>query len=176
MSGLQKGEVYLVEPDDNWVQSFINEKDILQRILGDLIIDIQHIGSTAIPGIKAKPLVDILVGLRKIEDFKMFDFQELKKNGYYHLAKVNIEGKEVIAKFESLEPLIKTHVVHVVEYEGDWWHKHILFRDCLTAQPELANEYEQLKIKLSKEHSNNENDYANAKLEFVDRIITMNED
>lgn len=173
MAGLQKGEVYLVEPQENWGQSYASEKDNLQCVLEDLVVDIQHIGSTSIPGIKAKPLVDILIGLKKLEDFQKFDFQGLKKYGFYHLARVNIDGKEVIAKFESLDPPIKTHVVHVVEYAGEWWHKHILFRDRLISHPELAKEYEALKVKLSKEYPNNENAYANAKLGFVEKVITM---
>ncbi|MBK3496417.1 GrpB family protein [Viridibacillus sp. YIM B01967] len=174
MTGLQKGEVYIVEHEDSWAQSFVCEKDILQNILGEWVVDILHIGSTAIPGLKAKPLVDILVGVRKLEDFQKFDFQKLKGQGYYHLAKVKIEGKEVIAKFASLEPLIKTHVVHIVEFEEEWWQKHLLFRDRLIAQPELAKEYEDLKVNLSKEFPENETAYANAKLGFVKRVLAMN--
>ncbi len=101
-------------------------------------MDIQHIGSTAIDGIAAKPLLDILVGVKSMGDAQKFDKHKLKEANIYHLGRVEIEGKEVFAKFSNLENLTKTHVLHVVEYGGDWWQKHIFFRDYLNEHPEVA--------------------------------------
>ncbi|WP_231687658.1 GrpB family protein [Bacillus sp. CHD6a] len=145
MLGVKKGEVFLVNHMDNWKRLFDKEKILLESIIRDKTKDIQHFGSTAIKGVKAKPIIDILIGVDSLMDVEMFNKEKLKEAGYHHLSRVHIEGKEVFAKFSDLENLTKTHILHVVEYDGNWWNKHILFRDYLNINPSVAKEYESLK-------------------------------
>jgi len=171
--GLNKDVVKLVGHTNNWKELFRVEKDLLNSLIGEHVVDIQHIGSTAIDGIAAKPLVDILVGVKSMGDAQKFDKHRLKGANIYHLGRVQIEGKEVFAKFSNLENLTKTHVLHVVEYDGDWWQKHIFFRDYLNEHPEVAKQYEVLKKELAEAFPTNERSYTDGKKSFVDKIIGL---
>lgn len=175
MLGLNKDVVKLVEHTNNWKKLFKVEKDLLNSLVGEHVVDIQHIGSTAIDGIAAKPLLDILVGIKSMGDAQKFDKHKLKEANIYHLGRVQIEGKEVFAKFSNLENLTKTHVLHVVEYGGDWWQKHIFFRDYLNDHPEVAKQYEVLKKEMAEAFPTNERSYAEGKKDFVDRIVLQQE-
>lgn len=171
MKGLPAGKVFLTDYNDSWKESFREEAALLRQLLGRQIVAVEHIGSTAVPGLKAKPLVDLIVGLDEMEEFDRFDFKALGAHGYYRLRNEPIRGKKVMAKFRQLDPPIKTHVVHIVDHGGDWWRKHLLFRDRLLENPEIAREYEQLKLELAEQHSAEERAYANAKLDFVNRVL-----
>ena len=175
MLGLNRNVVKLVGHANNWKELFKEEKTLLNRLVGEYVVDIQHIGSTAIDGIAAKPLLDILVGVSSIGDAQKFDKHKLKEANIYHLGRVQIEGKEVFAKFSNLENLTKTHVLHVVEYGGDWWQKHIFFRDYLNEHPEVANDYEALKKELAEAFPTNERSYTDGKKVFVDGILSRRE-
>lgn len=171
MLGLDKGEIRLATPTHNWKESFHQEKKILQQHIGEYVIDSQHFGSTAIDNIKAKPIIDILVGVEDIRQVNSFDKEALKRDGYYHLPGVQIEGKVVFAKFSDLERLTKTHILHVVEYEGDWWKKHLAFRDYLNGHHDVAKQYEDLKTKLVHDFSEDEKSYTIGKNRFVEEIV-----
>ena len=79
MLGLNKDVVKLVGHANNWKELFRSEKDLLNSLVGEHVVDIQHIGSTAIDGIAAKPLLDILVGVKSMEDAQKFDKHKLKE-------------------------------------------------------------------------------------------------
>lgn len=172
MLGVNKGEVKLVTHSPNWKKLFAEEKEILQSIIGENIHDIQHFGSTAIEGINAKPIIDILVGVGSLDEVEKFDKERLKENGYYHLSKVRLEGKVVFAKFSNLENLTKTHIMHIVEHNGTWWKEHTYFRDYLNENPEKAREYETLKKRLALKYLNEERLYTDEKKKFVDDILS----
>jgi GrpB-like predicted nucleotidyltransferase (UPF0157 family) len=174
MEGLPAGKVFLVAHDDRWKESFREEAALLRQLLGQQIVAIEHIGSTAVPGMKAKPLVDLLVGLDELAAYDRFDFKSLGAHGYYRLRNEPIEGKKVMAKFRQLDPPVKTHVVHIVDHGGDWWRKHILFRDRLRQNPEISIDYERLKLELAERHPGDERAYADGKFDFVERVIAGN--
>ena len=171
--GLNKDVVALSSYRQEWKELFSHEKALLESLIGEYVVDIQHIGSTAIEGIAAKPMLDILIGLRSMDDVKKFDKYKLKDADIYHLGRVEIEGKAVFAKFSDLEELTKTHVYHVVEYGGDWWKQHTLFRDYLNAHSDVASEYETLKKELAVKYPTNERNYADAKKKFVDEVLSL---
>ncbi|WP_252504640.1 GrpB family protein [Sporosarcina sp. Marseille-Q4943] len=176
MLGLNKDVVALTPYRQEWKELFLQEKVLLESLIGEYIVDIEHIGSTAIEGIAAKPMLDILIGLRSLDDVKKFDKHCLKKADIYHLGRVEIDGKEVFAKFSDLEELTKTHVYHVVEYGGDWWKQHTFFRDYLNKHPDIAQKYAALKKKLALKYPDNERKYTDAKKAFVDDVLRNAED
>ncbi|WP_349409325.1 GrpB family protein [Pseudalkalibacillus sp. SCS-8] len=170
MLGVNKGRVVLASHEQDWKRLFEEEKHLLESIIGDHIIDIQHIGSTAINGIQAKPIIDILVGVSDMEDVESFDLEKLKAQGIYRL-KVKREGKVVFAKFSSLEDKTKTHILHVVEHGGTWWQEHTFFRDYLIQHTDTAHEYERYKVQLANKYPTDEKTYTDEKKAFVDQIL-----
>lgn len=175
MLGLDKDVVALTAYDPKWKVLFEQEKVLLESLVGEHIVDIQHIGSTAIEGIAAKPMIDVLIGVQALDDAKKFDKYLLRDADIYQLGRVEVEGKVVYAKFSDLIALTKTHVYHVVEHKGDWWQQHTLFRDYLNEHPDVAIEYETLKKELAVKYTNNERDYADAKKAFVDEVVELAE-
>lgn len=173
MLGLNKDVVSLVPYHHEWKALYEQEKTLLESLIGEHVVDIEHIGSTAIAGIAAKPLLDILIGVTSMDDVKKFDKYRLKDADIYHLGRVEIEGKAVFAKFSDLEELTKTHVYHVVEYGGDWWKQHTLFRDYLNEHPDVARKYERLKKELVMKYPDNEKKYAELKKAFVDEVLRL---
>ncbi|MGG0668376.1 GrpB family protein [Sporosarcina koreensis] len=173
MLGLNKDVVALTPYRQEWKELFEREKALLDSLIGEHIVDIQHIGSTAIEGIAAKPMLDVLIGVRSMDDVEKFDKYQLRDADIYHLGRVEIEGKAVFAKFSDLEELTKTHVYHVVEYGGDWWKQHTLFRDYLNEHPDIAWKYESLKKELALKYPDNERQYAEAKKVFVDEVLKL---
>jgi GrpB-like predicted nucleotidyltransferase (UPF0157 family) len=142
--GLPKGKVSVVLHNSDWARLFEIEKRLLSDSLSKEVNHIEHIGSTSIYGIDAKPIIDILIGIDTFDRLKYYGFEELKSVGYYKL-KVLPKGKIVFAKFSNLSELIKTHILHVVLFNGEIWSKLIQFRDYLNDNTNAAREYEMLK-------------------------------
>lgn len=173
MLGLGKGEVKLVPYDEDWANLYEKEKSLLQTIIGEHVLGIEHIGSTAIKGIHAKPVIDIVIGVNTLEDIEQFDKKRLIiEADYYHLPKVKVDGKVVFAKFSDLDNLIRTHYLHVVEYEGDWWKEYLQFRDRLNDSLELRKEYESLKLEAAGQFGDNVEAYTNLKETFVKKVLS----
>lgn len=170
MQGVDRSEVTLVPYDKKWTHEFKKEKELLCSIIGDDIEDIQHFGSTAIGGIATKPVIDILVGVKKLADVAFFDKKALAAEKYYELGQVEQEGKVVFAKFPGLPDLRRTHYVHVVEYNGFWWKSHIGFRDALKEDKTLAKEYEKLKKELAEKYPTNVRKYTEEKAKWIHSI------
>ncbi|WP_204758484.1 DnaJ family domain-containing protein [Lentibacillus sediminis] len=170
MLGVNKGQVRLSEHSDTWDEQFAREKALLEEIIGEHVVDIQHFGSTAIKGISAKPIIDVLIGVDSLDRVKQFDRKKLREVNIYQL-KVKLDGKVVFAKISDMENISKTHIYHVVEHEGDLWKKHVHFRDYLNEHPEAATEYEALKQELAEKYAEDESSYTDAKKAFVDQIL-----
>lgn len=167
MQGVNRTEVTLVPFDEKWAEAFTKEKELLMSILGEDVIAIEHFGSTAIGGIATKPVIDILIGVNNLEDVTYFDEEALAKETYYPVKNVEQKGKVVFAKFPALPDLRRTHYLHVVEHEGDWWNRHVHFRDTLRENRELAKEYEQLKKTLANTYPNDVRAYTEGKEAWI---------
>ncbi|WP_027965026.1 GrpB family protein [Halalkalibacillus halophilus] len=170
MLGVNKGTVVLMEQQEAYPALFQAEKELLGEIFGNQVVAIEHIGSTAIKGIQAKPIIDIMIGVEDLDNVEKLDKRKMVENDYYFL-KVKLEGKVVAAKFSSLEHLTKTYILHIVEHGGDWWQKHLLFRDRLNAEPALALQYEQLKLRLAEQYPTDEAAYTDGKEAFVNQVV-----
>lgn len=139
MLGVNKGQVKLAAYSNQWADLFWQEKKLLDEIIGKQVVDIQHMGSTAIENISLKPIIDMLGGIKSLDDVDLFDRKRLAEKNIYRL-KVILDGKVVFAKFTEMENLTKTHILHVVEHKRDWWNQHIFFRDFLNENPDDARE------------------------------------
>ena len=156
--------IVLADPSPDAKQRFEEERLRIAIALGRLPAAIEHIGSTAIPGIKAKPIIDILIGLRSLplEAVRA----TLVALGYEH---VEGAGGPDRLFFRRGDP--RAYHVHVVLHDGPTWRRHIIFRDWLNLRPDVAREYEALKVDLAARFANDREAYANGKDAFVERVL-----
>lgn len=167
MIGLKRGTVKLMTHDKNWSKLFEQEKKRVSDKARDILIDIQHIGSTAIPGIKAKPLIDILAGTARLKDGEKL-IKPLNALGYKFYRK---SGHEIF--FAKGPDAKRTHYLHVVRHRGMKWKKDIFFRDYLRSHPIEAKKYEALKIKLAEKSMGTRGAYTKGKDVFIKRVLSL---
>jgi GrpB-like predicted nucleotidyltransferase (UPF0157 family) len=159
-------KIHIVDYDPRWPARFDEERSQLLDVVCDWVTGIEHIGSTSVPGLAAKPVIDMLVGVQSLADADQRCITPICELGY-----------EYVPEFETVMPyrryfrrltdgLNRSHQIHLVEKESEFWERHLLFRDYLRAHPEQAREYEQLKRRLAPQFSD-VNDYAAAKTEFI---------
>ena len=166
MLGLKKGAVKLYDHEQEWEFEAQNTIFLLKSILGEIIVDIQHVGSTAIPSIKAKPIIDIAVAVNDFNNFLKHE-NELKINGFHYIP-TNENSQLLFACGTYYEGTgdNQTHFIHVVLNGSMQWINYINFRDYLNINIDLAKEYEALKIALSKS-AKDRTEYTLGKHEFI---------
>ena len=152
MLGLKRGTVQLYEHEQAWEIDAQNTILRLKEILGSVIKDIQHVGSTAILTIKAKPIIDIAVAVDSFEAVLQFE-EEMKKQGFYYRPKVDLGEQLLFASGSYYDGTgeLQTHFIHVVKAGSMDWRNYINFRDYLNNAPAVAKEYEKLKVTLAKQ-------------------------
>lgn len=150
MIGLKRGTVRLTAHSSEWEEEAERTKAKLRQILGDTITGIEHIGSTSILNIKAKPIIDIVLAVNDFEDILKFN-DKLEQNGFFYRPKSDIDDQILFACGSYYTGLgdEQTHFIHVVLTESEQWQNYINFRDYLNAKPEVARKYEKLKVALS---------------------------
>ena len=137
--------VAVVDYDSDWPRLFAEEGERIRAALGDAVVAVEHIGSTAVPGLAAKPVIDVLVGLRTIELTRK-QIEAMDSLAYEYLGEHGIPGRLF---FRRGRP--RSHHVHAVLHESDLWERHLAFRDYLRARPDEAKSYAVLKRSLAAE-------------------------
>lgn len=170
MLGLKRGTVQLCEHEQAWEIEAQNTILRLKEILGAVIKDIQHVGSTSIPSIKAKPIIDIAIAVDDFEDVLLLE-EELKKQGFYYRPKVDLGEQLLFASgsyYDSTGDL-QTHFIHIVKTGSMDWRNYINFRDYLNSTPAVAKAYEDLKVLLAKQApvDNGREKYLRGKHDFI---------
>ena len=166
--GLKRGTVQLEPHDKQWDEIAIQTIKTLKTILGDDAIDIQHIGSTAIPVIKAKPIIDIVVGVTNFERVMLHNEQLQKEGIFYRGSDVEYQ---ILYVMGDMEKDIRTHHIHVVKWNETEWKNYIHFRDCLNAYENIALLYERVKEVLESKYADDRVAYTNGKQEMIDIIL-----
>jgi GrpB-like predicted nucleotidyltransferase (UPF0157 family) len=138
-------EIRVVPYDPDWPRSFYAEADALRAILGQEIIAIHHIGSTAIPNLSAKPIIDILVEVHHIEKMDEFD-AAMRRSGYLPKGEAGIPGRRFYIKGDEIH---RTHHIHIFQAGRPDIERHLGFRDYMIAHPEDAKAYGWLKEELA---------------------------
>ena len=151
MLGLPRGTVALYPHETEWEAEAARTIETLRDILGDAAGDVQHVGSTSIRSIMAKPIVDIAVAANDL-DHVLEQREPLERAGFYYRPG-SLEGQLLFACGSFYEGTgdWQTHFIHVVPTDSRDWHDYIHFRDCLNANLSLAKEYESLKLTLARE-------------------------
>jgi len=165
------------EYDPNWVQlnryktswrdDFNLEKTVLLRDLGDAVLDIQHVGSTSIPGLSAKPIIDIIVGVSDLDAFDIQNVGKLENAEYSYRGDAGVPGRIF---FRKGKPRAKFHL-SIATINGDYWNKQIVFRDYLRTHPQDAKEYEELKVQLARQYPNDRAVYTSLKNPLITSIL-----
>jgi GrpB-like predicted nucleotidyltransferase (UPF0157 family) len=168
--GVKHKVVVLAEPDDRWAEAYAREAASIRQVLGDLAVDIQHFGSTSIPAIKAKPIVDILIGVRRFED-GIGCIGPLEFIGYDYAGADIVPDDHIFGK--GIPQVTRTHLAHIVAHDGFHWRRNLLFRDRLRGDAFLASAYEALKVSLAAEYPNDRAAYTDAKKAFIDRVVEI---
>ncbi|HYD51945.1 MAG TPA: GrpB family protein [Gemmatimonadaceae bacterium] len=134
----------LVPSDPTWPAEFEAEAARIERACDDLEVRLEHIGSTAVPGLLAKPVIDILAGVPPRARRREY-VVALRGIGYEHLGAHGIAGRDYLRRGSP-----RSHHVHLVSWSSAFWREHLAFRDWLRAHPETAAEYEILKRELAR--------------------------
>ena len=139
----------LAEYNASWTERFSVEAEQIKGALGDLVVQVEHVGSTSVPALAAKPTVDIAVGATTIE-LPRAAVRRMEEVGFEH---ADHPERPWVRNFRKGPTFPREVIVHVVEWGGPHWHAYLRFRDALRSDPELAAEYEQLKRRLLRERS-----------------------
>ena len=155
----------MVPYDKGWAQHFLKEAEEIKRIFGDEVIEIHHIGSTAIPGIHAKPVLDMMPVVKEFSRVDRFN-PAMEQLGYAAMGENGIPGRRFFKKGGDE----RTHHVHVFG-EGDIEiTRHLLFRDYMIAHPDEAGRYGRLKQKLAAAYPHDISRYIEGKDSYIQEI------
>jgi GrpB-like predicted nucleotidyltransferase (UPF0157 family) len=161
-------KIIIADYDPRWADLYEVEAERIRKALGDLLVAIEHVGSTSVPGLAAKPRIDIMPA---VASEAMLD---------QTIEPMTALGFEYISRFEDEMPFRRLFSrdttadeiavnIHTVPINSEFWERHLLFRDYLRAHPDVAAEYAQLKRELAPRFTET-NDYAGAKTEFIQSI------
>ena len=164
--------ITIVPYDAEWPAIFTQERSALQSSLGSLPAEIRHVGSTAVPGLAAKPIVDILLGLAPDHDLNEC-VPLIQKLGYEYISvyEAGRDGMPFRRYFRKRQPgPFGSFNLHAVHHSSNFWWRHLAFCEHLRERPEVARDYEQLKSALAPRFSD-VNDYARAKTDFIEGVL-----
>ena len=161
-------EVILAEYDPSWPEVFAGEAQAIRQALGDVLVGVEHVGSTAIPGLAAKPVVDILAGVTTLTEAEA-KIPALEALGYDCRGENGIPGRLFFRK--GLREFRRTHHLHLFRTGHGQWVSMLAFRDHLRAHPGDAQRYEALKRALAEEFRDNRAAYSKGKTQFVQAIL-----
>lgn len=166
---MSKPYVTLVGYNDDWPVRFVREQIAIVDVVGKEFIGIEHIGSTAIPGLDAKPIIDIMCAVNALAEAHKH-VKSLESIGYEYRPELgNLLPNRLF--FEKGPPDERHFHLHIVEGASEFWERHLLFRDYLRAHQAAVTAYQDLKRSLAEEHSDDRHAYSIAKGEFVEEII-----
>ena len=155
----------LVEYDARWPALFASESARILTAVAELPLALEHIGSTAVPGLCAKPVLDILAGHAASVPVRDY-VAPLEQAGYQHRGDAGIVGHQF---FRRGQP--RAYHIHLVEQGSDLWRQYLAFRDCLRADPDVAARYADLKRGLAAQYPRDREAYISGKSSFVVRAI-----
>ncbi len=156
--------IEIVDYNPLWRLIFHLEASEIARALNDSKPVIEHVGSTTIPGLCAKPIIDILVGVRDLDEGKII--ASLESSGYIHMR----DGGEPDRLFFR-KGALRTHHVHVVRlYSWAFW-RHIIFRDYLISHLAVRSQYADLKLTSAKRYRFDRTAYTDSKTEFIGSVL-----
>ena len=167
--GLKKGTVRVVPWNPEWPILFEQERKRLVEKIGNLVIDIQHVGSTSVQELSSKPVIDIAVAIGPNAEISTLR-GPLESLGYIDRGDGGDNGGYLFIK-ESM-PMIRTHHLHIVEHSGRQWRNFYLgFRDLLRKDEKVRMQYEALKVELGEKYLDDRKKYTEGKHHFIRNLL-----
>lgn len=163
------GSIAVVPYDPEWPRRFEAERALLERVLAPWLDEgIHHVGSTAIPGIAAKPVIDMIAGVRDFEEARAA-FEPVCEHSYVHTP----HRPGIAHHFSKPSPRLPEtqYGLHLTEPGSDLWRERLAFRDALRNNPALVAEYEELKLRLAEDYRVDLGAYTAGKRDFVIRVL-----
>lgn len=165
-------EIVLTEYNPAWPGLFAQEEALMRRVLPQAIVTrVEHFGSTSIPGMVAKPVIDIMLGVYSLEEAKQKAVPILESLGYSYWR--DDPRKDHLFLVKGLPPNgPRSHHIHIVEPSNSDWDR-LLFRDFLRAHPDEAVRYTELKRDLAERHKQDRDAYTDAKAEYISGVMQL---
>ncbi len=167
----QRIPIEVVSYDPHWPALFVEAGREISAAIGKYITNIEHIGSTAVPGLAAKPVIDILVCVRSLQDAPKF-LPPLAPLGYTYIP----QHEDIFPERRYLHRIVDgkhTHHLHIVEPGSEFYRVQILFRDYLRSHPRAATEYAALKYNLAEKYREDREAYTDGKSAFIQNILRL---
>jgi GrpB-like predicted nucleotidyltransferase (UPF0157 family) len=164
------GRIVVCDYDPEWPAMFERERGNLERVLGSAAISIEHVGSTAVVGMAAKPIIDLLVGVEDLEEARTSCVEPLRTLGYVHVAEYEPWLTSEML-FRKGAPGPWTHHVHAMELSSPRWEENILIRDYLRHHPEVVAAYTSVKKALALVFDEDIAGYRDAKRPFLAAVM-----
>jgi GrpB-like predicted nucleotidyltransferase (UPF0157 family) len=158
--------VLVVEYDPTWPARYEAEAALVKRALGGLQVAIEHVGSTSVPGLAAKPTIDLAAGLRTLE-LDSATMERLDALGYEHRGEMGVPGRRYFRKGTSYP---REFNLHVVRWDGALWRDYLSFRDHLRTHPQTAKRYAERKRDLATASADLEA-YGQGKRAFIAEVL-----
>jgi len=170
MLGCERHLVRLVPYQPAWAELFRQEAERLRAALGGQVVRIEHVGSTSIPGVDAKPILDIVVAVRDMADVTASE-KALRSLGYIHKFENDRPGRLYFVK--RLPDDRTTHHLNITQLGTECWFTHVAFRDYLREHPEAREEYRKVKLDLVEGYAADRAAYQESKGAFIERILSL---
>lgn len=167
MLGLKHNVNLLVDYDPEWENEFKKERQRIQGALGTLALGIEHYGSTSVKDMRAKPILDIMVGVNPLSNWNQCK-APLEQLGYDYAEHAGVPGHYIFGRGRDLTE--RTHLLHIVEFEGESWRSGLALRDALRADPLLREAYIHEKERACGEAPENRAQYNQQKTGFISRM------
>ncbi len=165
-----------MEYDPTWPDTFEELKDVIERAVGDLALRIEHVGSTSVPGLSAKPVIDLDVVMPSYEALPEI-VARLSTLGYMHEGDLGIKGREAFAREGRDVPRDgrggewPSHHLYVCPPDGEGLIRHLAFRDYMRSHPEEVAAYEAVKRRLAEQYPYDAEAYTEGKTEYIEGIL-----
>lgn len=169
--GVKRGTVKVVLNSEELLEEYEKEKQILSKVFDKIFMEIEHIGSTVIPKINAKPIIDIAIKVENLDTLKETQ-KRLEQIGYIERVGRLSGRQKVYAKGSDLNV---THHLHIIENGEKDWDEKIKFKNILLTNNLIAKEYSEMKINLATKYSNDRASYTKEKSIFIRKILDQNQ-
>ncbi len=166
---LKRGIVELEDYSSNWTVEYEKEKELLEGVLGNKILEIHHIGSTSIPGLKAKPVIDILIVLRSLDEIGEIE-ELLKPYDYENRGPQGVEDRFFFAKGPEDA---RSHYIHFTYPKSNTYYNQVYFKKYLLEHPDYIKKYCDLKTDLASRYVNERPLYTKGKNDFIKNVVDL---
>jgi GrpB-like predicted nucleotidyltransferase (UPF0157 family) len=166
----QFNEVTIVDYNPAWPAMFAEEKTRLLNVAGTWIEDVQHVGSTSVQDLAAKPIIDIMIAIYDLADVEKC-VAPIESLGYGYMGEYGLPERHFFRKPPPDGWIGRTHHIHMVLRDSNQWINQIHFRDYLRAYPEARQQYQDLKRELATQFGSDRFAYTDAKQEFIFAIL-----